>query len=135
MPDQVFSTKVMGDGFAIKPTSNVLVSPVDGEVTMLFKTKHACVITMDDGVEVLLHIGMDTVNLAGEGFEALIATGDRVKKGTHLVRFDLEGVASQVPSMITPVVFTNLSDMNVPLKWNNLPIIILNQMIWSTYSH
>lgn len=111
VPDQVFSTKVMGDGFAIKPSSNVLVSPVDGKVSMLFKTKHACVVTMDDGVEVLMHIGMDTVNLGGEGFEALVKVNDEVKRGTPLIRFDLESVGAQVPSMITPVVFTNLADL------------------------
>ncbi len=111
VPDQVFSTKVMGDGFAVKPTSNVLVSPVDGVVTMLFKTKHACVVTMADGVEVLMHIGMDTVNLGGEGFEALVHVNDKVKRGTPLIKFDLESVGAQVPSMITPVVFTNLADL------------------------
>ena len=112
VPDQVFSTKVMGDGFAVRPTSNVLVSPVDGKVTMLFKTKHACVITMKDGTEVLMHIGMDTVNLGGEGFEALVKVNDDVKMGTPLIKFDLEGIASQVPSMITPIVFTNLADLH-----------------------
>lgn len=116
VPDQVFSTKVMGDGFAVKPTSNVLVSPVDGKVTMLFKTKHACVITMADGLEVLMHIGMDTVNLGGDGFEALVSVNDEVKKGTPLIRFDLEGIAAQVPSMITPIVFTNLADLNKTLS-------------------
>lgn len=116
VPDQVFSTKVMGDGFAIRPTSNTLVSPVDGVVTMLFKTKHACVITMADGVEVLMHIGMDTVNLGGAGFEALIAVNDKVKRGTPLIRFDLENIALQVPSMITPVVFTNLTDLDKKLS-------------------
>ncbi len=116
VPDQVFSTKVMGDGFAVKPSSNVLVSPVDGKVTMLFKTKHACVITMADGLEVLMHIGMDTVNLGGEGFEALVSVNDEVKKGTPLIRFDLEGIALQVPSMITPIVFTNLADLNKTLS-------------------
>lgn len=115
VPDQVFSTKIMGDGFAIRPTSNVLVSPVDGKVTMLFKTKHACVVTMADGVEVLMHIGMDTVNLGGEGFEALVSVNDEVKRGTKLIRFDLEGVAAQVPSMITPIIFTNLADLNKEL--------------------
>lgn len=115
VPDQVFSTRVMGDGFAVRPTSNVLVSPVAGVVTMLFKTKHACVVTMQDGVEVLMHIGMDTVNLGGDGFEALVAVNDTVKAGTPLIRFDLESVSPQVPSMITPIVFTNLSDLNKKL--------------------
>ncbi len=115
VPDQVFSTKVMGDGFAIKPNSNLLVSPIDGKVTMLFKTKHACVVSMPDGFEVLIHIGMDTVNLGGAGFEALVATGDEVKKGTPLIRFNRSEIEPKVPSMITPIVFTNLADMNKEL--------------------
>lgn len=116
VPDQVFSTKVMGDGFAVKPSSNVLVSPVDGVVTMLFKTRHACVVTMADGVEVLMHIGMDTVNLGGDGFEALVAVNDKVERGTPLIRFDLEAIAQQVPSMITPIIFTNLGDLDKQLS-------------------
>ncbi len=116
VPDQVFSTKVMGEGFAIVPTSNILVSPVAGTVTMFFKTKHACVVTTDDGIEILMHIGMDTVNLSGQGFEALVAVNDKVKPGTPLISFDFEGVGAQVPSLITPVVFTNLTDRQKTLQ-------------------
>lgn len=115
VPDQVFSTKIMGDGFAINPTSNVLVSPVDGKVTMLFRTKHACVVTTDDGVEVLMHIGMDTVNLGGDGFDALVSVDDDVKCGTPLIKFDFNYIATKVPSMITPIIFTNLADLNKEL--------------------
>lgn len=115
VPDQVFSTKIMGDGFAIKPTSNILVSPVDGKVTMLFRTKHACVVTTADGVEVLMHIGMDTVNLGGEGFEALVSVNDDVKCGTPLIKFDFDAISAKVPSMITPIVFTNLVDLDKDL--------------------
>ena len=71
---------------------------------------------MADGLEVLMHIGMDTVNLGGEGFEALVSVNDEVKKGTPLIRFDLEGIAAQVPSMITLIVFTNLADLNKTLS-------------------
>lgn len=115
IPDQVFSTKVMGDGFAIKPTSNILLAPLAGKVTMLFKTKHACVITTPDGLEILMHIGMDTVNLNGEGFTTLVALNDNVECGTPLIRFDLEAVGAQVPSMITPIIFPNLSDLSKTL--------------------
>lgn len=116
VPDQVFSTKIMGDGFAIKPTSNILVSPVDGKVTMLFRTKHACVVTTAAGVEVLMHIGMDTVNLGGAGFEALVSVNDAVTCGTPLIKFDFDAVSAQVPSMITPIIFTNLADLNKDLQ-------------------
>lgn len=115
VPDQVFSTKIMGDGFAVNPTSNVLVSPVDGKVTMLFRTKHACVVTTADGVEVLMHIGMDTVNLGGDGFEALVSVNDDVKSGTPLIKFDFDAISAKVPSMVTPIIFTNLADLDKDL--------------------
>lgn len=116
VPDQVFSTKVMGDGFAVKPSSDTLVSPVDGVVTMLFKTNHACVVTMADSVEVLMHIGMDTVNLGGDGFKALVSVNDKVTRGTPLISFDSAFIAPKVPSLITPIVFTNLADLGKTLQ-------------------
>lgn len=115
VPDPVFSSKVMGDGFAIKPSANVLVSPADGIVTMLFKTKHACIVTTAEGVEILMHIGVDTVNLSGEGFKALLETGSIVRKGTPLIQFDLYKIAKSVPSIITPIIFTNLIELNKKL--------------------
>ena len=118
VPDPVFSSKVMGDGFAIRPHSNLLISPVDGVITMLFKTKHACMITTSDGVEILIHIGMDTVNLSGEGFKILLNPGAVVTKGTPIIEFDLYKIAKNVPSMITPVIFTNLFDLNKKLIVN-----------------
>src|SRR5690554_5622221 len=76
--DPVFAQKMMGDGFAIEPTSGAVVSPVDGELTMVFHTKHAVGITTNEGVEVLLHIGINTVELDGEGFEILVEQGSKV---------------------------------------------------------
>ncbi|CAH2214498.1 glucose-specific PTS transporter subunit IIBC [Tepidibacter aestuarii] len=110
VPDKVFSQKIMGDGFAIEPTNGEVVSPVDGVITTFFKTKHAIGFTADNGQEVLVHFGIDTVNLNGEGFEALAKEGDKVKAGQPILKVDLQKVKKEVPSLITPIVFTNLDE-------------------------
>ncbi|WP_331489693.1 glucose-specific PTS transporter subunit IIBC [Tepidibacter hydrothermalis] len=110
VPDKVFSEKIMGDGFAIEPTDGEVVSPVNGVITTFFKTKHAIGFTADNGQEVLVHFGIDTVNLNGEGFEALAKEGDKVKAGQLVLKVDLETVKKAVPSLITPIVFTNLDE-------------------------
>lgn len=108
VPDAVFSGKMMGDGFAIIPTDGTVVSPVDGKIVNLFPTKHAIGIKSDAGREILIHIGIDTVNLKGEGFEALVNENEQVKKGQPLLKVDLDKIKNKVPSIITPIVFTNL---------------------------
>jgi PTS system D-glucosamine-specific IIC component len=110
VPDAVFSGKMMGDGFAIVPTEGVVVSPVDGKIVNFFPTKHALGILADSGREILIHVGIDTVNLKGEGFEALVNEDDRVEKGQPLLKVDLEAIKDKVPSIMTPVVFTNLAE-------------------------
>lgn len=108
VPDPVFSGKMMGDGFAIKPSEGKVVSPVKGKIVTLFPTKHAIGLETDDGVEVLIHVGIDTVKLEGAGFEALCQEGDQVKVGTPLLQVDLELIESKGKPTITPVIFTNL---------------------------
>jgi len=110
VPDAVFSGKMMGDGFAIVPTEGIVVSPVDGKIVNFFPTKHALGILADSGREILIHVGIDTVNLKGVGFEALVNEDDRVEKGQPLLKVDLEVIKNKVPSIITPVVFTNLAE-------------------------
>ncbi|WP_223702214.1 glucose-specific PTS transporter subunit IIBC [Sutcliffiella deserti] len=117
VPDQVFSSKMMGDGFAILPTEGVVVSPVDGEIVNLFPTKHAIGIQSNTGREILIHVGIDTVNLKGEGFEALVAQGDKVTKGQEILRFDINFLKENAPSIMTPIIFTNLHD-NEKVKLN-----------------
>jgi len=111
--DQVFSSKMMGDGFAIIPAKGLVVSPVDGEIMSVFPTKHAIGIKSKLGHELLIHIGLDTVNLKGEGFTVLVKEGDQVTKGQEILRFDLEKIKNSVPSVATPVVFTNLPKLTV----------------------
>lgn len=86
--DPVFSGKALGDGIAIVPEDCVIAAPCDGTVSMLAETLHAFGMTRDDGLELMVHIGIDTVALKGEGFEALVSQGDQVKKGEPLIRFD-----------------------------------------------
>ncbi|MDR7001530.1 N-acetylglucosamine-specific PTS transporter subunit IIBC [Neobacillus niacini] len=113
VPDQVFSQKMMGDGFGIIPANGSVVSPVDGEILNVFPTKHAIGIRSKQGYEILIHIGLDTVNLKGEGFTVLLNEGDQVKKGQAILKFDLDFIKKSVPSTVTPVIFTNLTKLNV----------------------
>jgi glucose PTS system EIICBA or EIICB component len=110
VPDQVFSGKMMGDGFAILPSEGKIVSPVNGKIVNVFPTKHALGIQSAGGREILIHVGIDTVNLKGEGFETLVKEGDSIEAGQPLLNVDLEFLKSKVPSIITPVVFTNLKE-------------------------
>ncbi|WP_071459874.1 PTS sugar transporter subunit IIA [Bacillus massilinigeriensis] len=107
VPDPVFSEKMMGDGLAIDPTEGMAVSPVDGEVIQIFPTKHAIGIRSETGVEILLHIGLETVGLKGAGFEAHVKEGDAIKAGDLLMSFDLQMIRDKAKSTVTPVIITN----------------------------
>ena len=108
--DAAFSSEALGKGIAIEPTEGKVVSPVNGVVTTLFKTKHAIGITSDTGVEILIHVGMDTVKLDGEPFTAHIQQGDTVKTGDLLVEFDIEKIKAAGLEVTTPVIITNCED-------------------------
>ncbi|MDX8291375.1 glucose-specific PTS transporter subunit IIBC [Metabacillus indicus] len=110
VPDQVFSGKMMGDGIAITPSNGTIVSPVDGKILNVFPTKHAIGLESESGNEILIHVGIDTVNLKGEGFEAFVKEGDTVKKGQKLLEVNLDFVKQNAPSIMTPIVFTNLNE-------------------------
>jgi len=107
VPDQVFSGRMMGEGFAIEPSSGQVVAPVTGQITTFFPTKHAIGLLADDGREILIHVGLDTVNLKGEGFVAKVKEGDRVEAGDVLLDVDLNLIRDKVPSLITPIIWTN----------------------------
>ncbi|NYE09252.1 PTS system D-glucosamine-specific IIC component [Bacillus niacini] len=110
VPDQVFAGKMMGDGFAIVPAEGTIVSPVNGKIVNLFPTKHAIGILSDTGREILIHVGIDTVNLKGQGFETLVSENDIVDQGQPLLKVDLDYIKEHATSTITPVVFTNLAE-------------------------
>ncbi|MDF2700309.1 MAG: system, glucose-specific component [Haloplasmataceae bacterium] len=111
VPDVIFSNKIMGDGFAIIPNSGLLVSPVDGMVAFIYPTKHAIGIKSENGIEILIHLGLDTVNLNGEGFHILVNVGDQINLGQLLMKVDLKVIRSNNLSLVTPIIFTN-ADFN-----------------------
>ena len=110
VPDQVFAGKMMGDGFAIVPAEGTVVSPVNGKIVNLFPTKHAIGILSDTGREILIHVGIDTVNLKGQGFETLVSEDDIIEQGQPLLKVDLNYIKEHATSTITPIVFTNLAE-------------------------
>jgi sugar PTS system EIIA component len=107
VPDPTFSQKMMGDGIAIEPSEGVVVSPVDGEIVQFFHTKHAIGIQSESGAEILIHVGLETVNMNGEGFEGHVNVGDKVKAGDKLLTFDLDLIKEKAASTVTPIVITN----------------------------
>lgn len=116
VPDEAFSSGMMGPGFGIHPKDGTVHAPFDGQVVMIFPTKHAIGLKSDTGVEILIHVGLDTVNLNGEGFETLVTDGQVIQCGDPLLIVDLETIKDKVPSIITPVVFTNLVGQEVTLN-------------------
>jgi multiphosphoryl transfer protein len=106
-PDEVFAQRLLGDGVAIDPTGDTLHAPCDGEVISVATSKHAVALRAENGAEILMHVGIDTVALAGKGFEALVQQGARVKRGEPLLKFDLDVLAQGAKSLITPVLITN----------------------------
>ncbi len=109
-PDEAFSEKMMGDGVIIEPTDGVVYAPEDGTVTMIFDTKHAVGFETDSGIELLIHVGIDTVNLGGKGFNPIVKVGQHLKKGEVLMNFDLEQIRSTAKAMSTPVICTDLTE-------------------------
>lgn len=105
--DETFASEMMGKGIAINPTEGKVVSPINGTVQMIFKTKHAIGLKSEDGAEILIHIGMDTVQLDGKHFTAHVKDGDKVKVGDTLVEFDMNAIKNEGYELITPVIITN----------------------------
>jgi PTS system glucose-specific IIA component len=101
---------MMGEGFAIEPTNGEVVAPIDGEIVQLFHTKHAIGLKTENGAEIIIHVGLETVAMEGEGFTAHVKEGSKVKKGDKLLTVDLEKVREKAKSTVTPVVVTNSAD-------------------------
>ena len=106
VPDEVFAQKMVGDGLAINPSGEVAVAPVSGVLAKLFPGGHAFGIEASDGVELIVHLGLDTIELKGEGFEKLAVEGQRVAAGTPIVRFDRAAIERLGKVMLSPVVST-----------------------------
>lgn len=107
IPDATFAQGMIGPGVGIEPNGNTVVAPFDGTVVNLFHTKHAIGLESDQGIELLIHIGIDTVKMQGRGFEAFVKQGDKVKAGQKLLEFDLDLIRKEAKSIITPVIVTN----------------------------
>ncbi|HDP5789075.1 TPA: PTS transporter subunit IIABC [Staphylococcus aureus] len=116
VPDQVFSEKMMGDGIAIKPSQGEVRAPFNGKVQMIFPTKHAIGLVSDSGLELLIHIGLDTVKLNGEGFTLHVEEGQEVKQGDLLINFDLDYIRNHAKSGITPIIVTQGNITNLDFK-------------------
>lgn len=108
VPDPVFAEKMVGDGVAIEPTDGLILSPCQGRVVQIFPTNHALGIETKEGFDLLIHLGIDTVALKGKGFERLIEEGQTVEVGTPLIKMDLNIIAAEAKSIISPVVITSM---------------------------
>ncbi|MDP4144345.1 MAG: PTS glucose transporter subunit IIA [Bacillota bacterium] len=104
--DYLFNKKLLGEGAAIQPSESYVVSPVDGKVEALYEAKHAIIIKSTDGLEILIHVGLDTVKLEGRGFGTYVKVGDEVKAGDKILFFDKDYIEKRA-SLVTPIVITN----------------------------
>ncbi len=116
--DDMFSTRMMGDGVAIEPEKDVILSPCDGKVLLIPKTLHAVALEASNGAEILIHIGIDTVELKGEGFTSHVHAGDTVKRGEQLISFDRAYIEREGKPLTTPIVITNADEKEIDIKKN-----------------
>lgn len=123
VPDPVFASGAMGKGIAIQPTKGELLAPADGVIMTAFPTGHAIGMKTNDGVEILMHIGMDTVELEGDGFTLKVKEGQQVKQGDLLVQFDVERVSNKGYNLITPIIVTNTNDYADILDLNQVEVL------------
>lgn len=107
VPDEVFSSRLVGDGLAFEPSTGEIYSPVDGEIIQVFPSKHAIGIKTEEGLEVLIHVGVDTVDMKGEGFESFVSAGDKVSTGDKLMCFDINLIREKAKSLLSPLIITN----------------------------
>jgi len=113
VPDAMFTQGTMGPGLAIDPTGDTIVAPAGGTIASVFPTGHAIGLALADGTELLIHVGIDTVDMKGDGFETLVTAGDTVEAGTPLLRFDAEKIRRAGHPAITPVIVLNNEDATI----------------------
>lgn len=131
--DEAFSSGMLGEGFAVKPSNGTIYSPVDGKVEGITETKHAYSIHSDDGLDVLVHIGVDTVKLGGSGFTAAVNEGDRVKAGDVIARADLGAIKAAGYDTVTPVLISNndkISGAKMKIKYGQVRGGVSAVMSW-----
>ncbi len=129
VPDETFATDVLGMGAAVDPSEGKVVAPADGEVTTLFDTNHAIGLTLDNGMELLIHVGINTVELNGEGYKSYVSEGDRVTRGQTLITFDIPLIQSKGYKTVTPVIITNPDDFKSIVKAADGDVGFLDKLI------
>lgn len=112
VPDPVFAEKLTGDGLAIEMASDTVLAPCDGVISLFFETKHAFAITTDEGIQILVHVGLDSIILNGEGLTALKQAGDRVAAGTPVIKADMDVLKKHSINMISPVLVVNFDQVS-----------------------
>lgn len=130
VPDPVFAGRSVGDGFAVEPADGSFRSPVDGELVLVARTLHAFAVRTHEGAEILVHIGIDTVTLKGEGFTGHREVGETVSRGDVIISCDLEDIQMKVPSTVTPVLLTNGAkfSMSQPdFQANDAPVLTVRR--------
>lgn len=132
VPDETFASDVLGVGAAVDPTEGKVVAPADGEVSTLFDTHHAIGLTLDNGMEMLIHVGINTVELNGEGYQAHVSEGDKVVRGQTLITFDIPLIKSKGYPVITPVIITNPDDYTDIQKAADGNVDYLDKLIQTT---
>lgn len=128
-PDEAFAEKMNGDGFMVSPSDGVVVAPADSVVNFVFETKHALGLTTAEGLEYLLHVGIDTVKLKGEGFTLYVSEEQRVKKGEKLLVFDIATIQAKATSDACLCVFTDLSEKAAVTLLKNGKISVLEEAV------
>lgn len=129
VPDQVFAKKMMGEGVAFIPSSDELLAPCDGKISMIANTNHAIGLINDDGLEILIHIGLDTVNYRGKGFKVHVKNDSRVKKGQSMITIDKNFFESENVSLITPMIITNCNRFRLNYLKVNDDVIETDEVI------
>lgn len=112
-PDEAFAQKIVGDGVAIDPTGSLIVAPCKGEIGKIFRTNHAFSLLTEEGAELFIHFGMNTLDLEGQGFERIAKEGQKVEVGDPIIKVDLDFIKSKAPSVITPVVISNMDEWEI----------------------
>lgn len=129
LEDGVFSAKIMGDGVVVMPQESIVRAPIAGKLVTVFPTGHAYGIEAKDGTKILIHIGLDTVNLNGEGFDVKVKQGKKVKQGDPLVEVNFAGIKSQVPSIGVIMIVTTDSKTKIVAKQTTGPALIEKTVI------
>ncbi|WP_343183133.1 PTS glucose transporter subunit IIA [Buchnera aphidicola (Neophyllaphis podocarpi)] len=120
VPDDVFAKKIVGDGVAINPTGNLIVSPVNGIIGKIFDSMHAFSIESDEGIELFVHFGIDTIELKGEGFSKLAKEKQKVKIGDPIIKLDLNLIRRKAKSILTPIIISNMDKIKKIKKFSGL---------------